>query len=114
MHSKIINPKLEDQNYLSIVGSLKKKIKIVKIRTNSRELHTGTRCWITPKTPWEQRLCQFYNTKKEDDGKHFLLDFSSYTYIRSHFQAICNTMDLHNILNHENKRELRKLIFLSF
>ena len=42
-YKEVINPNLEDQKYLSILTSLKKKINITKIRTNSHELHYETR-----------------------------------------------------------------------
>jgi hypothetical protein len=38
-YKDVINPNLEDQNYLSVFPSVKKKISIAKIRTNSHELH---------------------------------------------------------------------------
>ena len=41
---EVINPKLEDQKYLSLLTSSRKKINIVKIRTNSHELHSETWC----------------------------------------------------------------------
>jgi hypothetical protein len=34
-YKDVINPNLEDQNYLSVLTSVKKKINIAKIRTNS-------------------------------------------------------------------------------
>jgi hypothetical protein len=46
-YKEVIDPNLEDQNYLSVLTSVKKKISIVKmgsimkkIRTNSHELHS--------------------------------------------------------------------------
>jgi hypothetical protein len=36
----VINLNLEYQNYLSVFPSVKKKISIAKIRTNSHELHS--------------------------------------------------------------------------
>ena len=50
-YKEIVNPNLEDQNYLSILMSSKKKINIVKIRMNSHELHSETGCWTTPAMP---------------------------------------------------------------
>jgi hypothetical protein len=47
----VINPNLEDQNYLSILTSVKKKKSIAKIRTNSHELHSETWRWSIFKTP---------------------------------------------------------------
>jgi hypothetical protein len=41
-YKDVINPNLEDQNYLSVFPSVKKKISIAKIRTNSLELHSET------------------------------------------------------------------------
>jgi hypothetical protein len=34
-YKDVINPNLEDQKYISVLTSVKKKISIVKIRTNS-------------------------------------------------------------------------------
>jgi hypothetical protein len=39
-YKEVINPNLEDQNYLSVFKSAKKKINIAKTRTNSHELHS--------------------------------------------------------------------------
>jgi hypothetical protein len=39
-YKEVINPNLEDQKYLSVLTSVKKKINIAKIRTNSHELHS--------------------------------------------------------------------------
>jgi hypothetical protein len=43
-YKDVINPNLEDQNYLSILPSVKKKISIAKIRTNAHELHSEIGC----------------------------------------------------------------------
>ena len=45
-YKDVINSNLEDQNYLSVFPSVKKKISIAKIRTNSHELHSETRGWF--------------------------------------------------------------------
>ena len=47
----VINPNLEDQNYLSVLSSVKKKVSISKISTNSHELHSETGRWSIPKIP---------------------------------------------------------------
>ena len=39
---EVVNPNLEDQKYLSVLNSAKKKISIAKIQTNSHELHSNT------------------------------------------------------------------------
>ena len=39
-YKDVINHTLEDQNYLPVLTSSKKKINIAKIRTNSHELHS--------------------------------------------------------------------------
>jgi hypothetical protein len=56
-YKDVINPNLEDQNYLSVLPSVKKKISIAKIRTNSHELHSETEHWSIPKMPWDERVC---------------------------------------------------------
>jgi hypothetical protein len=62
-YKDVVNPNLEDQNYLSVLKRAKKKIIIAKIRTNSHELHSETRCWTTPKTPWDERIHHLCDTK---------------------------------------------------
>ena len=85
-YKDVMSPNLKDQNYLSILPSVKQKINIGKIRTNSHELHSEIGCWSIPKTPWDERACHLYDTKKVEDENNFLLDFRAYTHIRSHFQ----------------------------
>jgi hypothetical protein len=48
-YKEVVNPNLEDQKYLSVLRSEKKKINIAKIRTNSHELHSETGHWTIPK-----------------------------------------------------------------
>ena len=50
-YKDVINANIEDQNYLSILQSVKKKISIVKIITNYPELHSETRRWSITKMP---------------------------------------------------------------
>ena len=39
-YKDVINPNLEDQNYLSVLPSVKKKKSIAKIRINSHQFHS--------------------------------------------------------------------------
>ena len=55
-YKDVINPNLEDQNYLSVFPSVKKKINIAKIRTNAHELHSEIGCWSIHKMPWDERV----------------------------------------------------------
>ena len=55
-YKEVINPTLEDQKYLSVSTSSKKKNNIANIRTNSHELHSETGRWVVPKTPWVERI----------------------------------------------------------
>jgi hypothetical protein len=98
-YNDVINPNVEDQNYLFVLPSVKKKISVVKIRINSHELHSETRRWSIPKMPWDERVCHLCDTKKVEDEKHFLLDCPAYTHIRSHFQNIDHTTNLKASLN---------------
>ena len=65
-YKDVINPNLEDQNqnYLFVLPSVKKKISIVKIRTNSHELHSETRHWSIPKNPWDESVCHLCDTRR--------------------------------------------------
>jgi hypothetical protein len=44
-YKDVINPNLEDQNYLSVLTRVNKTTSIAKIRTNSHELHSEIGCW---------------------------------------------------------------------
>jgi hypothetical protein len=113
-YKDVINPNLEDQNYLSVLPSVKKKISIAKIRTNSHELHSETGHWSIPKMPWDERVCHLCDTKKVEDENHFLLDCPAYTHIRSHFQNIYHTTNLPNILTQQKYGDLGKLLLMLF
>jgi hypothetical protein len=52
----VVYSNLEDQKYLFVLTSLKKRINIVKIRTNYHELHSEIGHWTIPKTPWFERM----------------------------------------------------------
>ena len=113
-YKDVINLNLEDQNYLSVLSSVKKKISIVNIRTNSHELHSETGCWPIPKTSWDERVCHLCDTKKVEDENHFLLDCPTYTHTRSHFQNIDHTTNLPNLLTQQKYGDLGKLLFMFF
>jgi hypothetical protein len=113
-YKDIINPNLEDENYLSFSPSVKKKISIVKIRANSHELHSETECWSIPKTPWDERVCHLCDTKKVEDEKHFLLDCPAYTHIRSHFKNIYHTTNLPNLLTQQKYGDIGKFLLILF
>jgi hypothetical protein len=113
-YKDVINQNLEDQNYLSILPSVKKKISITKIRTNCHELHNETGRWSIPKTPWDERVCHLCDTKNVEYEKHFLLDCPAYTHIRSHFQNIYHTTNLPNLLTQQKYGDLGKLLLMLF
>jgi hypothetical protein len=94
--------------------SVKKKIRIDKITTNSHELHSATGHWSIPKTPWDERACHLCDTKKVEDEKHFLLDCPAYTHIRSHFQNIDHTTILPDLLTQQKYGDLGKLLLMLF
>jgi hypothetical protein len=79
-YKDVINPNLEDQNYLSIFTSLKKKISVAKIRTNCHEIHSETRHWSIPKMPWDEILCHLCDNNKVEYENHSLRLSSLYPY----------------------------------
>jgi len=111
-YKDVMNPNLEDQNYLFFFPSVKKKIIIVNIRTNSHEHYSETGRWSIPKIPWDERVYHLYDTKKVEEGKHFLLDCPAYTHIRSHFQNICHTTNLSNLLIQQKYVDLGKFLLI--
>ena len=113
-YKDVINPNLEDQNYLSIFPSVKKNISISKIRTNSHEIHSETGRWSIPKIPWDERVCHLCDTKKVEDENRFLLDCLAYTHIRSNFQNIDHTANLPNLLTQQKYGDLGKLLLMRF
>lgn len=51
--------KLKPPSYPHKITSIKKKLFIIKIRTNSHELHNEIDIWKIPKIPWDKRICIF-------------------------------------------------------
>ena len=88
-YKEVINPTLEDQKYISVLTSSKKKTNIAKIRTNSHEILSETGRWTIPKTPWVERICRLCENVNIEDENHFLLECPTYTHIRSQFHNIC-------------------------
>jgi len=113
-YKDVINLNLEYQNYLSILPSVKKKISIAKIRTNSHELHGETGHWSIPKMSWDERACHICDTKNVEDEKHFLLDCLAYTHIRSHFQDSYHTTNLPNPLTQQKYGYIGRLLLMLF
>jgi hypothetical protein len=113
-YKDVINPNLEDQNYLFVLPTVNKKISIAKIRTNSHEFHSETGRWSISKTPWDERVCHLCDTKKVEDENHFLLDCPAYTHIKSHFQNIDHTTNLPNLLTQQKYGDLGKLLLMLF
>ena len=56
-YKEVINPNLENQNLLSFLTNVKKKMNISKIRKICHDLHSETRQWLPPKTTWDERVC---------------------------------------------------------
>ena len=98
-YKEVINPTLDNENYLSVLSINKKKMNIAKIRTNSHELRSETGRWSIPKTPWNDRICQISNSKQVEDENHFLLDCPTLTHIRSQLPNICHTSNLLDLLS---------------
>src|SRR5271168_3524262 len=117
-YKEVINPTLEDQKYLSILTSSKKKINIAKIRTNSHELHSETGRWVVPKTPWIESICHICENRNIEDENHFLLEcpaynhirYQFYSHIRSQFHNLCYNTDLPSLLQCQNYSELGRLL----
>ena len=93
-----INPSLEDQKYISVLTSSKKKINITKIRMNTHGLHSETGLWTVPKTPWVERIRHLCENRNIEDKNHFLLEFPAYTHIKSRFHNLCCNTDLPSLL----------------
>ena len=95
---KVINPTLEDQKYLFVLTSSKKKPNIAKIRTNSHELHSEASCWAVPKTPWVEMICHLFENMNIGEETHFLLKCLAYAHIRSQFHNLCCNTDIPSLL----------------
>jgi len=109
-YKEVINPNLEVQKYFFVLTSSENKINIAKIRTNSHELYSETRCWTVPKTPWVERICHLCETMSVEDEKHFLLECPAYTHIRSQFYNLCYNTNLHSLLARQHFGDFRTLL----
>ena len=113
-YKEVINPTLDNQNYLSVLPKNKKKMNIAKIRTNSHDLRSETEKWSIPKTPWNDRICQICDSKQVEDEKHFLLDCLTLTHIHCQFSTIFHTSNILDLLSQPTHSDLGSLIFLLF
>ena len=109
-YKEVINPTLEDQKYLFVLSSSKKKFNIAKIKMNFHELHNETGRWTIPKTPWMERICHLCENMNVEDENHFLLECPPYTHIRSQFPNLCCNTDLPSLLTCQNYSELGTLL----
>ena len=64
---------------------------------NSHKLHSEIGCWALCKTPWVEMLCHLYENMNIEDENHFLLEFPTYTHIRSQFPNLCCNIDLRSL-----------------
>ena len=110
MKPPCIDPTLENQKYLYVLTSLKKKVNIDKIRTNSHEPHNETSRWAVPKTPWVERIFHLRENMNIEDENQFLLECLTYTHIRSQFHNLCCNTDLPSLSTCQNYSELGTLI----
>ena len=76
-YKEVINPNLEDQKYLSLVTSSRKKNNIDNIITSSNEFHSKTKRWPIPKTPWAERVFHMCESMSVEDENHFLLNMNA-------------------------------------
>jgi hypothetical protein len=110
----VVNPNLEDQKYLFVLISVKKRINIAKIRINYHELHSELGPRTIPKTPWKERICHLCDTKKVEYEKHFLLECPAYTKNRSQFSNIFHNIDLPNLPRLQKFSDLGTLLLTLF
>ena len=88
-YKDVINHNIEDQNYIFVLTSVKKKISIAKIKTNSHKVQSEVGF---PKMPWDERVCHLCDTKRVEDEKHSLilwrlyLNYISISKYSSHYQ----------------------------
>ena len=108
-YNEVINSNLEDENYLLVVTSSRKKINIAKIRMNSHELHSETRRRSIPKTPWAEKVCYLCESMSVEDENHFLLEWIAYIHIRSEFHSIFYNTNLYNLITCQKYSDLRKI-----
>ena len=109
-YKEVINPTLEDQKYLFVLTSSRKKINIAKIRMNSHELYSETGRWTVPKTPWVERICRLCENRNIEDENHFFLKCTTYTHIRSQFHNLCCNTNIPSLLTCQNYSELGTLL----
>jgi hypothetical protein len=113
-YKEVINTNLEDQEYLFVLTSAKKKIHIAKMRTNIHELHSETSCWTIPKKSRVERICHIYDTKRVEYENCFLLERPMYTHMRLQFQNICYNTQLSSLLTSQNYGDLGMLLLKLF
>ena len=113
-YKEVVNPTLDNQNYLFVLSNNKKKMNISKIRTNSHELRTETERWYNPKTPWNDRICQICDSKQVEDQNNFFLDRPTLTHICSQFRTIYHSSNILDLLSQPTYSDIGALLSLLF
>jgi len=84
------------------------------MRTHSHELHSEIEHWTIPKILWDERIHHLCDTKRVEDGKKFLLNPLTYSYIISHFQKIYHATNLSDLLTQQNYGDLVTFLLMLF
>ena len=65
-----------------------------------------------PKIPREERLCKLCDEGTVEDENHFLLNCTTYTYFRNHYQM--NFQNISDMINMDDQRKLAQFLNSAF
>jgi hypothetical protein len=83
---------------------------IAQLRTNSHQLCCETGLWKRPKEAWEERVCMFYNSKKVETKKHFILECEAFKDNRDSSVSILTTNSWNTLFSEGTVEKVGDLI----
>jgi hypothetical protein len=95
--------------YIGTNISWRAKMLIVRLRTNSHQLHCETGRWKRPKEAWKERVCVFCTSEKVEIEKHFILECEAFK-DRDSYISILTTSSWNNLFSERIVEKLRELI----
>jgi len=85
--------------YIGANISLRAKILIAQLRTNSHQLRCDTGRWKIPNKVWEERVCIFCSSKKVETEKHLILECETFKDNRESYADILTVSSWDNLFN---------------
>ena len=96
--------------HLGLPYNLRKVISQIRCSNHQLAIEKGRH--KNPKTPREERLCKLCDENIVEDENHFLLNCTTYTHLRNHYDM--NFLNLPDMLNMDDQHQLAQYLLSAF